>query len=130
MEDRKILLFLFIGGMIGAIFRYATSEVFAHLFSTQSFPYATLVINLTGCFLLSFLLTNIKIINKWPPILLTAVTTGAIGSFTTFSTVTIELVQLFSKSPLYSIIYFLAHLLGMLILCYFGYFLAKKKAGE
>src|SRR5690625_3747027 len=81
-----------VGGMAGATARYSISLLFTNNLSV--FPYATLIVNLIGCFLLTFLLNHSKIKQKFSPDIFTAFSVGLIGSFTTFSTVTIEIVHI------------------------------------
>ena len=47
----KILL-VGLGGFIGAILRYGLSGLVQNLTHSISFPYGTLVVNMTGCFLI------------------------------------------------------------------------------
>ena len=73
------------GGSIGAVARYAVSLLVAR-FWTHEFPLATLVINVTGCFILGFFSTlaagRIGIDPSWRLF----VSTGFVGAYTTFST--------------------------------------------
>lgn len=67
--------------------RYCISLLFG---DTDGYPFATLTVNLIGCFLLPFLLNHPNVKQKLAPELLTALTVGLIGSFTTFSTLAVE----------------------------------------
>jgi CrcB protein len=76
--------FLWVGvaGAVGAIVRYAIG-----LSIDQSrFPWATLVINLSGALLLGFFLA--AALGHLPVSVMTPVAVGLIGGFTTFSTFT------------------------------------------
>ena len=83
----KCILVAF-GGSIGAVSRYGIS-LFANRIFGAGFPVGTLIVNLTGCFLigLSFSLAEQKLIG--PNIRLFFVT-GFLGGLTTFSTYAIE----------------------------------------
>jgi len=88
----KILLVM-AGGCIGALARYAVSLWAAKLFGTR-FPWGTLTVNLSGCFLigLAFALgeRGLGIMN--PSIRLFFIT-GFLGALTTFSTFGLEMVN-------------------------------------
>ena len=88
----KILLVM-AGGSIGALSRYGVSLLAAKLFGTK-FPWGTLIVNLSGCFLigLSFALAErgISIMN---PSMRLFFVTGYLGALTTFSTFGLETVN-------------------------------------
>lgn len=73
-----------LAGMAGAISRTAISQLFG---GTGNFPYATLIINLSGAFVLCALLSAAPLRPPWRA----AVQTGFLGSFTTFSALSAEL---------------------------------------
>ena len=88
----KILLVM-AGGSIGALSRYGVSLLAAQLFGTK-FPWGTLIVNLSGCFLigLSFALAErgLSIMN---PSMRLFFVTGYLGALTTFSTFGLETVN-------------------------------------
>lgn len=79
-----------LGGAIGAGLRYAVGE----WMSTDSFPYATLSVNLVGSFLLGILTIGLaqNLVSTNMALLLG---TGVLGAFTTMSTFSVETVQMF-----------------------------------
>jgi CrcB protein len=81
------------GGSLGAVARYAVSLVVAR-FWTHEFPLATLLINVSGCFVLGFFSTlaadRISIDPSWRLF----VATGFVGAYTTFSTFEYETARL------------------------------------
>jgi len=84
----KLLLFVGIGGFIGAISRFLLSGYFQKL-SQTNFPFGTLGVNIIGSFLLGilfFIFTQISI----PPNIKSLLTTGMMGAFTTYSTFAFE----------------------------------------
>ena len=88
----KILLVM-VGGSIGALSRYGVSLLAAKLFGTR-FPWGTLIVNLSGCFLigLSFALAERGLSIMNPSIRLFFMT-GYLGALTTFSTFGLETVN-------------------------------------
>ncbi|MEK5078869.1 fluoride efflux transporter CrcB [Solibacillus sp. FSL W7-1436] len=87
------MILIGIGGAIGAALRYGVSLL---LFTneTAAFPFATVAVNLAGCFLLGLLSSGLELKLTANPDYLSAFKTGLIGSFTTFSTFSIEVIQL------------------------------------
>lgn len=84
-----------VGGFFGAIARFGMARFFADLVQSTGFPWGTLVTNLLGCFVLSLFLTvtlNLLVLN---PFLRLGISTGFLGAFTTFSTFSLETIQLF-----------------------------------
>ena len=123
----RLFYLIGIGGMIGAVTRYAVSLTFV---GQASFPFATLFTNYIGCFLLTFLLNSNYIRQKFSMETRTALTTGIIGSFTTFSTFALETASLWDTQVFIAIVYILLSIFGGVIFCYVGYRVAtyKKRA--
>ena len=92
----KTLLFIAGGGAIGAIARYGASlGVYSVL--GRSFPYGTLFVNVAGSFLMGvlsiMLLERMNLGPEWRA----AILVGFLGSFTTFSTFSIETLNLIEQ---------------------------------
>ena len=119
----KNYLVIGIGGMIGTSLRYLLSFIFWAEFS--GFPLATLIANLTGAYLLTFILFYSQIKLKWNSTTVTALTTGLIGSYTTFSTITIEVVILIRESFFITAFYLVLTIFGGLFCSLLGYKTAK-----
>ena len=92
MPMTKILLVL-IGGGIGALSRYAVTLLAVQIFGSK-FPWGTLIVNLSGCFLigLSFALAD-RGLNIMNPSARLFFVTGYLGGLTTFSTYALETVN-------------------------------------
>ncbi|MFD2922692.1 fluoride efflux transporter CrcB [Halobacillus naozhouensis] len=113
---KYIYIGIALGGGAGSTIRYWLSEVFNQ---NGLLPYGTLLVNLAGCFLLSFFFS--KFINStWSPSVKIGLTTGFIGSLTTFSTFTIESIELLQDSLYLGSFYLLFSLLGGFIMTWSG----------
>ena len=94
------------GGSIGALLRYLVGTLVPH---TGNFPLGTLCINIIGCFAMGYLTNFVKrryFADK--PALAKALTTGMIGAFTTFSTVSLETALLVQDGMLHIGLIYLA----------------------
>ena len=83
-----------LGGMIGSMLRYAA----AILIKNQPFPYATFAVNIVGCFVIGaiagFTIKSATLSNEWRLFL----ATGICGGFTTFSSFSLESLQLLQQN--------------------------------
>jgi fluoride exporter len=101
-----------LGGIAGSLLRYLLS-VIAIVIWGREFPMGTLFINLTGAFLLGFMSNHFVGSKKLHPYLYTALTTGVIGSYTTFSTFCFETVQLLETGKyIFGLLYVFASFFG------------------
>lgn len=121
----KSYLAVGIGGVIGTLLRYIISVLFM-TDSLTSFPWATLIVNLTGAFLLSWIVFQPYFIKRLDTTVFIALTTGLIGSYTTFSTLMLEVTFLLHQHLTIGILYVSLTIFGGLFACYLGYLTAKK----
>ncbi|MGA9226448.1 MAG: fluoride efflux transporter CrcB [Mesobacillus sp.] len=119
-------LWIGIAGFLGAILRYSIG---LFLFDESlEFPFATLTVNLLGSFLLSWFTTVFVKRFSIPDHLKAAIGTGLIGSFTTFSTLSVETVTLIHNNELFlAFVYVLISIAGGLIMSRLGYRVVKEK---
>jgi len=99
------------GGFLGAIARYFISGYIQNKMFVI-FPIGTFVVNIVGSFIIGFLweLFNIVIFSQNMKLL---ILTGFIGAFTTFSTFSLEVVNLFQEKEYF---YMILYLVGTNIL--------------
>lgn len=88
------LLFVFIGGGIGASLRYLLS---GSVFDFNNAFIGTLIINVIGCLFLGFV-SYFAVKNDFNNNLKLFLTTGIAGGFTTFSTFSLETFKLFQSN--------------------------------
>lgn len=98
------VLMVGLGGVFGALARYGTS---IWLNERDLIPWGTLAVNLMGCFLLALFLTVVLSRLNGGSFFVLAVSTGFVGSFTTFSAINVESILLLQS---------FVHL-GLLYLC-------------
>jgi CrcB protein len=89
----KIILVL-IGGAFGTGCRYALSSLVYSAVKQPSFPYANLVINLSGSFMIGLLAEMFDSRFLVSPETRVAVLTGILGGYTTFSSFSFETLAL------------------------------------
>jgi len=111
-------------GAIGAALRAGITEWFSMV---HLFPFGTWIINTCGSFVLSLLLFHPSFRYHIHPIIFTALTVGAIGSFTTFSTVTVETIDLWVANPVHALVYVLGNILTSVGACLIGYFIVRER---
>jgi fluoride exporter len=89
----KNYILVFTGGGIGASARYWLSGVVYRFLST-GFPYGNLIVNISGCFAIGFLMTLMEERFLAEPSFRIFMTIGILGGFTTFSSFSYETVAL------------------------------------
>lgn len=116
-----LYVFIGLGGMVGSLLRYLVSIMGVHLWG-DSFPFGTLIVNITGAFFLGLLTRKYSMTGKLSSPLVLAIGTGAIGSFTTMSSLSTETVFLIEKSSyLSTFLYIIMSMVGGLSAAFIGY---------
>lgn len=87
----KMLVFVAMGGAMGAVARYLTIAGVGRLIGT-GFPYGTLVVNILGSFILGALVEAFAL--KWhvSQEVRAMLVVGVLGAFTTFSTFSLDVI--------------------------------------
>ena len=124
-----LYLAIALAGSAGAIIRALLAKSIT-LQIPSTFPVATLVVNLTGSFILGFFLTISARRLKISSNLRLAVSTGFLGSYTTFSAFALESVNLLMESPLLSMVYIVSTSLGCVLLAFLGLIAAQTIIGQ
>ncbi|WP_251519709.1 MULTISPECIES: fluoride efflux transporter FluC [Staphylococcus] len=115
----KILL-LMCGGGIGAVIRGTITHLCQRYFNSQ-IPIATSLVNILGSFIIGMVMA-LTIHNTWiHPFFVV----GVLGGFTTFSTLSSELVKFLTPNKQYGLffIYSTIQYVGAFIACICGYYL-------
>ena len=118
----KNILMVGLGGMLGSILRYL-AYVF---FGSHSFPLVTLLINISGSFIIG-MISGLALKNasfgEWKLFLIT----GVCGGFTTFSTFSMESFQLLQQNRnIAALIYILSSFFLGISAAIAGYFIGKQ----
>lgn len=93
----QLILAVTSGGAVGSVARYLAGIGAARLFGT-GFPWGTLIINVTGSFLIGVFVGLFA--TRWdasPPALRIFLTVGICGGYTTFSTFSLDVFYLIER---------------------------------
>ena len=118
-------LVIALGGALGAVSRALLSAQLTKLLGV-AFPFATLAINLLGSFAMGvcavIILDYFKMTGYWRELVMV----GFLGAFTTFSTFSIEGLNLLHSGQLgAAALYFITSVIGCVFACFLGWHLAK-----
>lgn len=124
----KRYLLIGTGGALGAILRFVIKGINFHIYKGV-IPLNTLVINLTGTFVLALISTIALEIIKFDDDIKLGITTGFIGAYTTFSTMCKETIGLMNKGLYFSAaLYITLSTIFGLCFAYLGVIIARKGA--
>lgn len=99
------------GASVGAVLRFATGRYVGGVVGDRTFPYGTFTVNVVG----SFVLALVTFLGTGEDLLL-LVGTGACGSYTTFSSFSVDTVRLWETGERrLAAWYAVANLLGALV---------------
>ena len=114
------------GGFLGAILRYLIKGIQIYNFH-GNLPLNTLIINVTGTFILALVLTIAFEIWNFDSNIRLGIATGFLGAYTTFSTLCKEIVELLYKGHYFiGISYIVVSIMFGIVAVYFGIVLARE----
>lgn len=117
----KQILLVGLGGAAGSILRFLTGEIVPR-FYVSTFPLATFIINIVGCFCIGLFVNLIPVNNSLRFLLIT----GFCGGFTTFSAFARETFDLMDTNHLpYAIIYTLSSCILGVVAVWLGMYITK-----
>jgi CrcB protein len=121
----KQLIFIAVGSAFGGVLRFLISK-WMNAAVASPFPYGTLAVNLTGCFLIGlFYGIALKHPSTSPSVML-FLTTGFCGGFTTFSAFSYENLQLLkSGASGLAATYIAVSVIGGMVLTFLGFQIIK-----
>lgn len=114
-----------IGGILGCWARYALTNLIQSIYG-RDFPYATLSINVLGCFLMGFLFVETLERLTISPSARIGLLTGFLGGLTTFSTFAMESLALAEQGEgVKGVLYILLSVGLGLVAAFSGAFIAR-----
>ena len=118
------LIYVASGGAVGAVLRYLTSNFYRFYF--PNFPIGTLFINFIGSFLIGILASNLDSRGTSYIFIKYFLIIGILGSFTTFSTFSLETIQLVNDKKLFlSLVYIFLSISLCILGAFFGFNINK-----
>lgn len=119
---------VFLGAGMGGVMRHLMNLLGVRLFGIGGFPFTTMIVNVTGCFLMGVATGWFvsRFGEGWPQGLRLLLTTGMLGGYTTFSTFSLEFAVLVERGDLgYAALYAGGSLVLTLIAVFLGLFVMR-----
>ncbi len=88
------LLFLALAGALGTVSRFGMSKL-VHHFLGHSFPWGTLIVNATGCFMAGLVITLFEHKRPMSNEIRLLLMVGFMGAFTTYSSLIVDTREIF-----------------------------------
>jgi CrcB protein len=123
------LFWICAAGAAGTAARYLVGLWAGQRFGA-TFPYGTLIVNVTGCFMIGALM-HVAMVNAWPVTTRAALTIRFLGGFTTYSSFNYETMRLMEEgAAATAFLNVLLTLLGGFAAGWLGLVLARQLAGR
>ena len=99
MNDPLTLALVIVGGASGSAIRWLVGIAVGERYKGITFPLGTMLINVSGAFLMGFLSTllNVDWNDRYGSNLTALVLTGVLGGYTTFSSYQLDTANLYNK---------------------------------
>lgn len=123
------VLLVALGGAVGAVMRYLTALATARIIGKSRVLTGTVVANSIGCLLGGILLGWVSVAAHPGENIVLFLSIGILGSYTTFSTFSLELSRLLRKPYSALITYLLLQMVVVIGLAAFGYLMVIWLAG-
>ena len=101
MKAASLWLAVGAGGALGAMARHAVSRIALSMFG-PGFPWATLIVNVVGSFLMGLLIVWLSAREPASAALRSFFAVGLLGAFTTFSTYSLDAVTLLREKAIFA----------------------------
>ena len=112
------------GGALGATLRYLSTNIFKFLY--PNFPLSTLFVNIIGSLLIGVLMSFLQNNETSQNFIKYFIVIGLLGSFTTFSTFSYEIIELFNnKKIILPTVYICISVSTCIFFCFIGYNINK-----
>ena len=115
------LLYVGLGGFLGSTLRYVAAGAVYRLFPSSEFPLGTLIVNVSGSFVLGLLAAMADARGIFSEELRAFMFIGILGAYTTFSTFAYESIYFYQQiSPLKAIVNIVASVVLCLLAAWAG----------
>jgi CrcB protein len=122
-------LVIALGGALGSVLRFWVGTGIDSAISKGStiFPWGTIIVNITGCFIIGFFATMTSPEGRWlvPPLARPFVMIGILGGYTTFSSFSLQTLNLWNDNQRWEA---LGNVLVSVVLCLAGVWLGATLA--
>ena len=126
-----IYLIIGVAGFVGALLRFYVDSLFPVNLTSGQFPISTFIVNMLGSFLLGALTAFVAKSKYFKPYIVTGIGTGLIGSFTTFSTFSLEVMKLIRNGYFKeTFLYILLSIIGGVFFAVIGLQIVKKRGNQ